>query len=303
MPGEHFTPLFLPIHRIDILFAYFQDKTKCQCWQLTLAGAKFGNPNTSPLDVGYEYKRLPDPVPTGIYECNSRCKCSKTCLNRVAQHGLEMKLQVFKTGNRGWGLRCLNDVPKGSFICVYAGDLLTEQNANEAGDNFGDEYFAELDYIEVVENLKEGYEPDVVNDDYMDDDEDDEDYPPKRGRNSDDDDDEFVAINVNPVPRSSQQSRYNTRTKLKSDSGKVMASDSNDNSDEDGEERQPISFMPNASQLAFDNQDQATTNKYRSVRKFFGKNEFCYIMDAKKTGNIGRYFNVSIILEQVFFKH
>lgn len=218
-------------------------------------------------------------------------------MNRVAQHGLEMKLQVFKTGNRGWGLRCLNDVPKGSFICVYAGDLLTEQNANEAGDNFGDEYFAELDYIEVVENLKEGYEPDVVNEDYMDDDDDDEDYPPKRGRNSDDDDDEFVA-DVNPVPRSSQQSRYNTRTKLKSDSGKVAVSESNDNSDEDGdgEERQPISFMPNASQLAFDNQDQATTNKYRSVRKFFGKNEFCYIMDAKKTGNIGRYFNVCILL-------
>lgn len=53
-------------------------------------------------------------------------------------------------------------MPKGSFICCYAGNLLTEENANEAGRDLGDEYFAELDYIEVVENLKEGYESDVV---------------------------------------------------------------------------------------------------------------------------------------------
>lgn len=82
-------------------------------------------PNTA---VGYIYKRLPEPVTTGIYECNSGCKCSvKTCLNRVVQHPLRLKLQVFKTGPRGWGIRCLNDIPHGAFICIYAGRLLTEQ--------------------------------------------------------------------------------------------------------------------------------------------------------------------------------
>ena len=30
------------------------------------------------------------------------------------------------------------------------------------GKNYGDEYLAELDYIEVLERLKEGYESDVV---------------------------------------------------------------------------------------------------------------------------------------------
>lgn len=89
------------------------DKEKCQCWQLTLAGAKYGNPDT-PIDlIGYEYKRLLEQVQTGIYECNSRCKCKSNCLNRVVQQPLQMKLQVFKTMNRGWGMRCLNDVPKG----------------------------------------------------------------------------------------------------------------------------------------------------------------------------------------------
>ncbi len=112
-----------------------------------------------------------------------------------------MKLQVFKTVSRGWGLRCLNDVPKGSFICVYAGDLLTEQNANIAGDNYGDEYFAELDYIEVVESLKEGYEPGVMDDDF-----DDDEFDPDKTRD-DSDDDEYVAT----VSQGSRQTRYNTR--------------------------------------------------------------------------------------------
>lgn len=91
------------------------DKTKCQCWQLTLAGAKYGNPDT-PIDkVGYEFKRLYEHVPLGIYECNSNCKCKSNCLNRVVQEPLKIKLQVFKTVNRGWGIRTLNDLPKGCF--------------------------------------------------------------------------------------------------------------------------------------------------------------------------------------------
>lgn len=113
------------------------DKTKCACWQLTLQGAKYGNPDTPIQEVGYEYKRLNEPVPTGIYECNAQCKCKSSCLNRVVQHPLQLKLQVFKTVNRGWGLRCLNDVPRGSFICCYAGNLLTETSANEAGEDLG----------------------------------------------------------------------------------------------------------------------------------------------------------------------
>lgn len=37
-----------------------------------------------------------------------------------------------------------------------------------------------------------------------------------------------------------------------------------------------------------------TKPKYLSVRDFFGKEEFCYIMDAKNAGNIGRYLNVRL---------
>lgn len=77
-------------------------------------------------------------------------------MNRVVQEPIQLKLQVFKTSNRGWGLRCLNDIPRGGFICCYAGKLLSEQEANDGtGD---DKYLADLDYIEVVEDMKNGYE-------------------------------------------------------------------------------------------------------------------------------------------------
>lgn len=138
-----------------------QDKTKCACWQMTIQGQKiipnlYNDPN-----IGYSYRRLPERVLTGIYECNKTCKCNKSCLNRVVQQPLSQKLQLFLTEKKGWGVRCLNDIPQGSFICIYVGFLLTESDANEGGKNYGDEYLAELDYIEVVEKIKEDYESEV----------------------------------------------------------------------------------------------------------------------------------------------
>lgn len=38
-----------------------------------------------------------------IYECNARCSCGDNCKNRVVQFGRKVKLQIFKTTNRGWG--------------------------------------------------------------------------------------------------------------------------------------------------------------------------------------------------------
>lgn len=35
-----------------------------------------------------------------VFECNSRCRCDSRCRNRVVQHGLTLRLQVFKTDSR-----------------------------------------------------------------------------------------------------------------------------------------------------------------------------------------------------------
>ncbi|XP_074660215.1 histone-lysine N-methyltransferase SETDB1-like isoform X2 [Tubulanus polymorphus] len=139
-----------------------QDKSKCACCQLTWAASAAIDPQGRvDEEAGYEYRRLKHPLITGVYECNSRCGCDQRCHNRVAQNGLQLRLQVFKTEKRGWGIRCLDDIPAGGFICIYAGQLLTEQAANEDGHQYGDEYLAELDHIEVVEQIKEGFEDDV----------------------------------------------------------------------------------------------------------------------------------------------
>lgn len=292
------------------------DKTKCQCWQLTLDGAKLGNPQISPADVGYNYKRLLVQVPTGIYECNARCKCKQTCLNRVVQHSLQLKLQVFKTGNRGWGLRCLNDVPKGSFICCYAGQLLTDQQANESGR--GDEYYADLDYIEVAQRIKEGYEAEA---DLDDEDKREDDFDPNgddeevsRRRRSNDSDDEFDPRAAGIEINTSIKKSYRTRTRVKQGeltktttttvtqvtktvqnaaNGTNTNTANGDGSDED-DERQVISFMPHASSGANFEEDDEDEDGFRSDRRYFGYSERAYIMDAKTCGNIGRYFNVSV---------
>lgn len=57
-----------------------------------------------------------------IYECSVLCKCDKLmCQNRVVQHGIQVRLQVFNTEKKGWGLRCLDDIDKGTFVCTYSG--------------------------------------------------------------------------------------------------------------------------------------------------------------------------------------
>ncbi|CAF1988366.1 hypothetical protein HID58_076028 [Brassica napus] len=61
-----------------------------------------------------------------IRECWINCGCTKKCGNQVVQHGLHTKLQVFFTSNgRGWGLRTLEKLPKGAFVCELAGEILT----------------------------------------------------------------------------------------------------------------------------------------------------------------------------------
>lgn len=55
------------------------------------------------------------------------------------------------------------------------------------------------------------------------------------------------------------------------------------------DERELTSFNPK-SEPEF---DDTKSSKYTSVREFFGAEESVYIMDAKNTGNIGRFLNVS----------
>ncbi|KAM4860224.1 histone-lysine N-methyltransferase SETDB2-like isoform 2-T2 [Thomomys bottae] len=105
------------------------DITKCACLQLTSKNAKTCLLSSDRISTGYKYKRLQRQIPTGIYECNLLCKCNRQiCQNRVVQHGPQVRLQVFRTAKKGWGVRCLDDLDRGTFICIYSGRLLSRDN-------------------------------------------------------------------------------------------------------------------------------------------------------------------------------
>lgn len=77
-----------------------------------------------------------------VYECGPSCKCPSSCHNRVSQHGIKFQLEIFKTKSRGWGVRSLNSIPSGSFICEYIGELLQDKEAEQRTGN--DEYLFDI---------------------------------------------------------------------------------------------------------------------------------------------------------------
>ncbi|KAL8562887.1 hypothetical protein ACOMHN_004579 [Nucella lapillus] len=80
--------------------------------------------------------------PPLIFECNRACRCWVNCNNRVVQNGITVRMQVFRTNGRGWGVRSLMDIPKGTFICEYIGELISDQEADRRED---DSYLFDLD--------------------------------------------------------------------------------------------------------------------------------------------------------------
>jgi hypothetical protein len=49
-----------------------------------------------------------------ILECGDLCLCGPACLNRVSQQAKQFPLCLFKTENRGWGVKPLVNIPKGT---------------------------------------------------------------------------------------------------------------------------------------------------------------------------------------------
>ncbi|XP_049909094.1 histone-lysine N-methyltransferase EHMT1 isoform X2 [Epinephelus moara] len=67
--------------------------------------------------------------PPLIFECNHACSCWRTCKNRVVQNGLRTRLQLFRTAKKGWGVRAVQDIPQGTFVCEYVGEIISEAEA------------------------------------------------------------------------------------------------------------------------------------------------------------------------------
>ncbi|KAH6970789.1 SET domain protein [Ilyonectria sp. MPI-CAGE-AT-0026] len=65
-----------------------------------------------------------------IYECHQGCACSIDCPNRVVERGRTIPLQIFRTADRGWGVRCPVPIKKGQFVDRYVGEIITSTEAD-----------------------------------------------------------------------------------------------------------------------------------------------------------------------------
>ncbi|XP_006620531.1 uncharacterized protein LOC102679385 isoform X2 [Apis dorsata] len=95
------------------------------------------------------------PPGTPIYECNKRCNCDIDCINRVVQRGTKMQFCIFRTANgRGWGVKTIKAIKKGSFVTQYVGEVITNEEAEKRGKEYdaaGRTYLFDLDYNESEE--------------------------------------------------------------------------------------------------------------------------------------------------------
>ncbi|XP_072331617.1 histone-lysine N-methyltransferase EHMT2 isoform X3 [Scyliorhinus torazame] len=86
-----------------------------------------------------EFNKIEPPL---IFECNQACSCWRSCKNRVVQSGIKVRLQLYRTEKMGWGVRALQDIPQGTFICEYVGEIISDAEADVRED---DSYLFDLD--------------------------------------------------------------------------------------------------------------------------------------------------------------
>lgn len=98
----------------------------CTC--LAMSGAVYKHKNGVQDTCNYSIEETDENKP--IYECNSSCKCrGKTCGNRLVQFGPRKHLQITDVGSKGLGLKTTVDIARGNFICEYAGEIISQNEA------------------------------------------------------------------------------------------------------------------------------------------------------------------------------
>lgn len=58
-------------------------------------------------------------------ECDSKSRCGHKCKNKMIQNNSFASVERFMTANKGWGLRALQSIKRGSLIIEYVGDIVS----------------------------------------------------------------------------------------------------------------------------------------------------------------------------------
>ncbi|XP_055910325.1 histone-lysine N-methyltransferase EHMT2 isoform X2 [Eupeodes corollae] len=116
---------------------------QCQC---TVASVQNWYTAEGRLNSDFNYED-----PPVIFECNDVCGCNKlVCKNRIVQTGIKLPLQVNECDeqSKGWGVRALANIPKGSFVSEYTGEMLTDIEADRRTD---DSYFFDIGHDHCID--------------------------------------------------------------------------------------------------------------------------------------------------------
>jgi len=101
-----------------------EDNSLCGCMKRFefLNYIKTGSKDSIIMKLNYKMFQSNSPP---IFECNTMCKCSLKCSNRLVQHGIGVPLEVDYDEVKGSIVRPLRQIEQYEFVCQYAGEVLT----------------------------------------------------------------------------------------------------------------------------------------------------------------------------------
>lgn len=109
-------------------------QTKCNCLRNDIKNYDFDSFSTKNDLNSVQENYIVSKKDMPIYECNQNCKCSIFCGNRLTQYGPRQNLKILEgnkdQNSKGAGVFTNKSIKNGTFICEYAGEIITEVEAN-----------------------------------------------------------------------------------------------------------------------------------------------------------------------------
>ncbi|XP_078101140.1 histone-lysine N-methyltransferase SETDB2 isoform X1 [Sander vitreus] len=219
----------------------------------------------------YSHHRLTEPVTPGVFECGPWCDCVGTrCQNRLVQRGITVRLQVFQTGARGWGVRCRDDLDHGTFVCIYAGVMLRRAQSPSTVPSLKLAR-AELPSDDEVEVVTEWLAP-----------------PVQEGRGV-------------PEPTGGTPTSHVTVIQRHTDNNGASTPHDRDKSSLAGSPEEKVAVATGGPE---GKSSAAVARATKSLKRALKEEEDVYILDASKEGNVSRFINHScqpnLFLQNVF---